>query len=178
MHHSLSFYGRYQRQFLRLYMSLAKLTRVPVLGGWVRGVANVYGRRGHNGYLLTLAEAEEIVDASGELALGPCTCRQVYHSCDAPVMGEILIGDGVEALLRSKAGGLRRVTREEAKEVLRLCHAKRLTHAIVRCRERYYAICNCCSCCCVPTRLRREYGIEYALVRDKSVVEAYRTQKL
>ncbi len=179
MHHSLRFYRQHQGQFLRLYMFLAKLISLPLIGGWVRSVANIYGRRGHNGYLLTLAEAEQIVDVSGDVALGPCRCRQLFHHCDSPVMSEILIGDGVEAFSpKNEANGFRRISKEAAKDILRECHQKRLTHTIMQCGQHFYAICNCCSCCCVPTRLRHKYGIEYALVRNKTVVEDYQRQQL
>lgn len=33
------------------------------------------------------------------------------------------------------------------------------------------AICNCCPCCCVPLRLRKDYGIKGALVRDASLLD-------
>lgn len=178
MHHTLRVYSRYQRHFLRLYMLLARLTRLPVVGGLVRSAANMYGRRGHGGYLLTLAEAEQIVDASGVVALGPCSCRQIYHRCDGPIMGEILVGTGVGAFSKNTGEGFHEVSKAEAKDILRQCHEKRLVHNLVKCREQFYAICNCCSCCCVPTRLKTEYGIEYALARDKSVVEGYRRQQL
>ncbi len=177
MHHSLRLYGKYQHQMLRLYLLLAKLTRVPLMGRWVRNTANSYGRRGHNGYLLTLAEAEQIVDASREVALGPCSCRQITRRCDGPVMAEILLGSGVE-VFKGKAKGSNNISREEAKAVLRQCHEKRMTHSIMRCGEHFYAICNCCSCCCIPTRLKKEYGIEYALVRSKTVVEDYRRHQM
>ncbi len=179
MHHSLRLYGQHQRQFLMLYMFLAKLISVPLLGRWVRSAANIYGRRGHGGYLLTLAEAEKIVDASRDVALGPCNCRQLFRHCDSPIMSEILIGDGVEAFsTRQEADGFRRVSKEEAKDILRDCHQKRLTHTIMQCGQHFYAICNCCSCCCVPMRLRHEYGVGYALVRNQTVVADYQRQQL
>lgn len=173
MHHSLNLYGRYQPQFLRLYMALARLTRVPVVGGVVKVAANAYARREHRAYALTLAEAEKLIESTDRLALGPCRCRQLHHGCDAPVMAEILVGEGVDAFLRHGANGFRRINREEARHVLRQCHEKKLVHAVVRCREHYYAICNCCSCCCVPMRLKQQYGIGLALVRGASVVEDY-----
>ncbi len=178
MHHSLRIYGEHRGQFLRLYMLLARLIRVPLIGRWVRSVANTYGRRGHNGYVLTLAEAEQIVDASRTVALGSCSCRQLFHRCDSPVMSEILIGDVELFAPRDKAKGFREVSKEEAKDILRQCHEKGLTHSIMQCGQHFYAICNCCRCCCVPLRLRRDYGIEYALVRSKTVVEDYRRQQL
>ena len=62
MHHTLRFYGQHQHKILKLYMSVAKFTNVPFIGNLVRWVANYYGLHEHHGYLLTLAEAEQIID--------------------------------------------------------------------------------------------------------------------
>lgn len=173
MHHTLRLYSRYQHQSLRFYIFLAKLTSIPLLGRLIRRVANIYGRSSHQGLSLTVAEAERIIDASDYIALGPCSCRQVFHHCDNPVMSEILVGTGVEVFARIENNGFHVVDKNEAKQVLRQCHRKGLTHNIMRCQQHFYAICSCCSCCCVPIRLRRNYGIEYALVRNKQVVEDF-----
>jgi len=42
----------------------------------------------------------------------------------------------------------------------------------------FYAICNCCSCCCVPLRLKKEYGIGNALVRSDDIVREFKTRRL
>ena len=178
MHHALPFYGQHQHKFLRFYICMAKLTRIPLVGRLVRWVANSYAKRGHHGYFLTLEQAEQIIDASKSVGLKPCSCRQVFHNCDAPVMAEILIGTGVEVFSRIKPDEFHEVSKEEAKNILRQCHQKHMIHTIMRCQENFYAICNCCTCCCVPTRLRRNYKIEYALVRNKNVVEDFRRQQL
>ena len=178
MHHSLQFYGKHQHRFSRLYIFLARLTNIPLVGTLVRCIANIYGRRGHHGYLLTTAEAEQIIDTSRNVALGPCTCRKVFQNCDNPVMSEIVIGTGVEVFSQIRAGEFREISKEEATEILRQCHKRHLTHTIMKCEQHFYAICNCCNCCCVPLRLRKNYGIEHALVRDKEVVENFRKQQL
>jgi len=178
MHHTLRFYGRHQHKFLRLYIALAKLINIPVVGVLVRSVANTWGKRGHHGYLLSLEQAEQIIDISKSVALGPCNCRRVFRNCDAPVMAEIVVGAGVETFSEIKPGELREISKEEAKGVLRTCHEARMMHTIMRCGRDFYAICNCCTCCCVPTRLRQHYGIEYALVRNRDVVEDFRRQQL
>ena len=178
MHHSLRFYGQHQHQFLRLYICLAKLTKIPLIGRLVRHIANLYGQRGHHGYLLTIAEAEQIIDTSKNVALGPCSCRQVFHHCDNPVMSEIIVGTGFEVFSQIRPNDFREVSKEEAKQILQQCREKQLMHTLSRCRGDFYTICNCCSCCCVPSRLMQNYGIEYALLRNKTVVEDFRRQQL
>ena len=92
MHHSLRFYSRHRESFLKYYIFQAKWTRIPHLGNLVRRLANSYGRRMSNAYLLTLNEANEIVDTSNGLALGSCTCREVFKYCDNLINAEIMVG--------------------------------------------------------------------------------------
>lgn len=178
MHHALRFYGQHQHTILRLYMTLAMLTELPLMGRLVRWVANIYGQRQHHNYLLTQEQAQQIIDASRNVALGPCSCRQVFRNCDAPIMAEIVVGVGTKVFPEISSNGFREISKEEAKEILRQCHQKRLMHTLSRCRGDFYAICNCCTCCCVPTRLRQNYGIDYALIRNKDVVEDFRSQQV
>ena len=173
MHHSLRFYGEHQRPILRLYMAMAKLTGLPLVGGLVRLAANIYGQRQHGNYVLTQEQAERIVEASTNVALGPCSCRQTFHNCDAPVAAEIVVGVGAEVFPEIRTGEFRQVSKEEAKEVLRQCHQGRLVHTLSKCRGDFYAICSCCTCCCVPLRLRQKHDIKYALTKNDDVVEGF-----
>jgi hypothetical protein len=175
MHHSLVFYGKHQHRFLQLYCALAKLTRIPLAGRLVRWTANIYARRGHSGYYLTLTEAEKIVDLATSVSVGPCSCRKVFHRCDNADIGEIVIGDGAAEIFAGRQKELRRISREDAKELLRQGQTKHLTHSIMHCGEHFYAICSCCSCCCVPMRLRQTYGIGGALMRNPNIVEEFKS---
>jgi hypothetical protein len=178
MHHTLGIYGKYQHGFLHAYLSLAKLSRYPVIGNVVRWTANLYARLGHSGYSLTLSEAEQIVDSAKSVALGPCSCRAEFHNCDNPVMTEIVLGNGSNAVYSSRRKEFRPISREEAKEVLRQSHQKHLTQSIMRCGDHFYAICSCCTCCCVPLRLRSSYNIKNALVRNPGVVQDFQRLQL
>jgi hypothetical protein len=178
MHHTLRLYGQHQHRLIHIYISLAGLTRIPVIGSVVRWVANTYAVHGHSGYLLTLAEAEQIVDIAGSVSLGPCSCRQEFHNCQNPVMSEIVLGNGSSEVYASRVKDFHAVSREEAKKLLRQAHGKHLTQSIMRCGDHFYAICSCCNCCCVPTRLRQQFGIGQALVRNNHVVQDFREQQL
>lgn len=175
MHHSLRLYGRYQNSFLKAYITLAKLRGIPVIGSLVRVVANAYARNGHSGYLLTTAEAEQIIDSAKNLVLGPCSCRQVFHSCDSPIMSELVLGTGIEVF---KGKDFQPVSKARAKEIVQEAHEKRLTHSLMSCGHHFYALCNCCDCCCVPTRLRQKYGIGQALTRNKNIVSEFRRRQV
>lgn len=165
MHHTLRFYRENNGTFLRLYMLGAGLTRLPLVGRLVRAVANSYGHNQHTSYALTLAEAQQVVDLAQGLALGPCRCRQVFHHCHSPAQAEIVIGAGAEVFPQLKPDEYEPLTRERARALLELFHRQGLFHTLMRCRGNFYALCNCCHCCCVPTRLRAGYGIRGTMVK-------------
>jgi hypothetical protein len=174
MHHTLKLYGRHRLAVLRLYMFGAAWTRLPLLGGLARRLANSYGRNMHRVYLLTPAEAEDLVTVAEGVAVGPCDCRRAFGHCDNPVETEILLGPSRHAFLEVMPHDAREITREEARAILRDCHRRGLIHTIARCRGDFYAICNCCTCCCVPLRLSKEYGIGSALLRHEDVVQEFK----
>ncbi len=178
MHHSLKLYSRNREWALRFYLFGAKLTSLPLIGWVVRRVANAYGRNMESACLLTTAEAEDIVGLASGLAVGPCTCREVSGKCDNPVNTEIMLGSNSNAFVAERPADYREITAAEARDILRQCHQKGLIHSIVRCRQDFYAICNCCSCCCVPLRLSRQYGIGSALTRHPDIVGEFRAHQL
>ncbi|UCE97611.1 MAG: ferredoxin-like protein [Dehalococcoidia bacterium] len=176
MHHSLPIYSRYRELFLRYYIFQAKWTKIPLIGNIVRWVANLYGSNMSRAYLLTLDEAKEIIDSASGLALGPCTCREVFKNCDNPINAEIMIGLNRNIFVQEREHDYREISKEEAKSILGQCHQNSLLHTIVKYRNKFYAICNCCACCCVPLRLNKKYGIGSALIRDGNIVETVKKQ--
>jgi len=178
MHHSLRLYSRYRELFLRYYIFQAKWTRIPVLGRSVRKIANVYAKKASNAYLVTTAEASEIVDNSETVALGPCTCRAVFGNCSNPINTEIMVGLSGNMFIEERPHDYKEITKQEAKDILRQCYQNGLVHTIIRCRQDFYAICNCCSCCCVPMRLKKEYGIRGALARRDDIVREFKRSQL
>ena len=173
-HHTLRLYSGNRRIVLRFYMLFAGLTRIPLLGRLARRAANAYGRSLHRAYLLTPAEALGLVSAAGGLAVTACDCRRVFKNCDHPVNTEILLGPTLHVILEAMPKDSREISREAAEEILRGNQKRGLVFTIIKCRGDYYAICSCCSCCCVPLRLSKKYGIGEALVRHKNIVAEYR----
>ena len=176
MHHALKLYSRYREKVLHFYMFWAKWTQIPLIGNLVRWVANTYGSNMENAYLLSTEEACEIVDISTQLYLGPCTCRDVFRNCDNPVNAEIMIGFHRNAFIDERPEDYSKLHPDEAKDILRQCHDRGLIHTIIKCRKDFFAICNCCSCCCVPLRLERQYGVGHAVVREKDIVNMFKEQ--
>lgn len=177
MHHTLRLYSRYRENALKFYIFGARLTRIPLLGNLVKRVANSYGRNMEGAYLLTTAEAEEIIDNATELALGPCTCRDVFKNCNNPVSAEIMLGFSNNVFVEERPDDYRKISKEEARDILRDSHQNGLIHSIIKYRKSFYAICNCCSCCCVPLRLNKQYGIGNALNRHANIVGEVREQQ-
>jgi hypothetical protein len=178
MHHTLGLYGRHQHGTIHAYISLSRLTRIPILGSLVRLVANTYGRLGHSGYSLTLEEAERIIDIAKSVALGPCSCREEFHHCSHPIMSEIVLNNNSFSVYADRSHEFKPVSKEEAKEILRKARQNNLIQSIMRCGNNFYAICSCCTCCCVPLRLRTQFGIGLALVRNPHVVEKFQSRQL
>jgi hypothetical protein len=173
-HHTLKFYSGNRRNILRFYMFFAAWTRLPLLGRLVRRAANAYGRNLHRAFLLTPAEALELVDIAGGVALARCDCRRTFKKCSHPLDTEILLGPTRHIMQEAMPEGAREISPEKAGEILRENHRRGLVFTIIRCRGDFYAICSCCSCCCVPLRLSKQYGIGEALVRHKDIVKEYR----
>jgi len=173
MHHTLKLYSRNRPLVLKMYIFFAKWTKIPLIGRLVRRIANIWGGNMTSAYALTLAEAYAIIDASSALALAPCTCRETFHNCDNPLNVELMIAINHE-FAAEHGKQYREVSKEEAKAVLKDCNERGLLHTIIKCRKDFYALCNCCRCCCVPLRLSKDYGIGKALTRDKTIVEQFK----
>ncbi|MFC2018256.1 ferredoxin-like protein [Chloroflexota bacterium] len=178
MHHSLRIYSKYRESFLRYYIWQAKWVNIPLIGRLVRKVANLYGNRASAAYLITLQEANDIVDNAAGLAVGPCTCRAVFKNCDNALNTEIMLGLSHNIFTTERPHDYREITSREAKAILKECHNNALIHTIIRCRKDFYAICNCCSCCCVPLRLSNQYGIGNALTRKTDIVKIFKSHQL
>jgi hypothetical protein len=174
VHHSLRIYGGHRRATLRLYMFFGAWTKIPLIGRLVRWVANTYGKNMHGAYLLTPTEAQELIKIADGVATTKCSCRDLHRKCDNPMYNEILLGPRRQILIEAMSGDARETTSEKASEIIQDSHRRGLILTILKCRGDFYAICSCCSCCCVPLRLSKQYGIGNVLTRHKNIVEEFR----
>jgi ferredoxin len=111
-----------------------------------------------NDTVLLLSEVEEMLDAATHIVVQPCDCRRLGQNCERPVETCLWLDDGaLEALDR---GYGRRLTRREAKELVRRADRAGLMHtADSEWQSRgLHAICNCCACDCYPFRAAHELG--------------------
>ncbi|MBS1252106.1 MAG: NAD(P)H-quinone oxidoreductase subunit I, chloroplastic [Anaerolineales bacterium] len=111
-----------------------------------------------NDTVLLLSEVEEMLDAATHIVVQPCDCRRLGQNCDLPVEACIWLDDGAREALDRGYG--RRLTREEAKELVRWADKRGLMHtADSEWQTRgLHAICNCCACDCYPFRAAQELG--------------------
>jgi ferredoxin len=122
-----------------------------------------------NDTVLLLGEVEEMIEAAAEIVVQPCDCRRLGQNCDRPVEVCIWLDEGARAALDRGHG--RRLTKEEAKDLVRWADRKGLMHtADSEWHERgLHAICNCCACDCYPFRAAQELNSKGVWPRSRYV---------
>ncbi|GAB4548952.1 MAG: 4Fe-4S binding protein [Anaerolineae bacterium] len=111
-----------------------------------------------NDTVMLLSEIEEMLDHATHIVVQPCDCRRLGQNCERPTETCVWLDQGaLEALER---GHGRRLTRQEAKDLVRQADKKGLMHtADSQWRTRgLHAICNCCACDCYPFLAAQELG--------------------
>lgn len=105
-----------------------------------------------------------ILDTPGSLAVMRCPCREVRgkNAC-GPLEVCMVVGKPfVDFTVEHGTNGARYISREEGMEILATARDKGWVHTAWfkdAMAGRFYAICNCCSCCCIPTRAMGRTGL-------------------
>ena len=104
-----------------------------------------------------------ILESPDSIAAGSCPCRLVSeHPCLPPSEQVCLfIGEPNASFLIDQNPHYRKVTQEEAVNILEGCHSKGFVHTAYfekPASNRFNAICNCCSCCCMGIRMFNHLG--------------------
>jgi len=122
-----------------------------------------------NDTVLLLGEVEEMIEAASDIVVQPCDCRRLGQNCDRPVEVCIWLDEGAREALDRGYG--RRLTKEEAKDLVRWADRKGLMHtADSEWQERgLHAICNCCACDCYPFRAAQELNSKGVWPRSRYV---------
>lgn len=102
-----------------------------------------------------LENIEEFLDSSHEIRLVPCNCRSLADNCAGPLETCLSFDQSINDRTFGTS-----LTKEEALQVVKRAHKSGLMHQVNSdWRTKGPAwLCNCCSCCCYPTRLAREKG--------------------
>ncbi|WP_407306975.1 ATP-binding protein [Desulfosporosinus sp. SB140] len=112
---------------------------------------------------------EELLKSVREIRLVPCNCRKLA-GCGKPTETCLSFDDSITDRTLGRA-----LTRGEAKEIILTAHREGLMHQVNsdwRINGPAW-LCNCCACCCYPTRLAQEKGtkgvfpvVQYAARQD------------
>lgn len=121
--------------------------------------------------VLNFQEAEALLRKADSIALGPCECRAKHRRCDAPVDVCLTLNDA-SAQAAEEREGFRRVTVDEALEILRTSHAAGLVHLAYRKPGLDVTLfCSCCSCCCGFLNTLKRFDYHDAVVESSHVAE-------
>lgn len=142
---------------------------------WFKKIAAVtlarpFGYLGDTARPIPFEELIALIDSQdGPLAVGPCRCRVGHKACNHPLETDIVFRTGYHAWMRAFPDDYRKISKEEAKAIITSCHEKKMFHMVfIHCPVNLYneyAICNCCTCGCVPYIINRELGqLNYPLI--------------
>jgi Pyruvate/2-oxoacid:ferredoxin oxidoreductase delta subunit len=98
-----------------------------------------------------------------DVAVYECACRHARQNPCQPTQVCMVIGQpGVDFVLEHNPQSSRRLTQAEALELLEAEHKRGHLHSAWfkdAVMDRFYAICNCCKCCCGGIEAMVKYGI-------------------
>ena len=95
------------------------------------------------------------------LAVGHCPCRQIMRyngkGCDHSTENCLHFGSMGRYIVEQ--GMAREITREEALAILAQADQEGLVHVCDNHQGQLSTICNCCGCCCIFLRTKKELGL-------------------
>jgi ferredoxin len=176
-------YGRWTNQYVKLLFSGFPFLRTRPGSGGGKWLSDHY-----HGKVLTQEQAQAIVSSKKDIPLrdleqiipyptarnlvlkGPpdvavyeCACRHAQAKPCAPTLVCMVIGQPfVDFVLEHNPQSSRRLTQAEALELLQAEHERGHVHSAWfkdALMNRFYAICNCCQCCCGGIAAMTKYGI-------------------
>lgn len=122
--------------------------------------------------ILNVEKAMEYLEKAHTIVVCDCFCRDLRQNCDAPLNVCLLFDDKAEYLLteegRETVNSIRVITKEEARDILRISHEAGLvlTAQVVHDfpgaelkPDEIFTICSCCSCCCCQLSAILRYGL-------------------
>jgi len=99
-----------------------------------------------------------------------CPCRSARANPCLPLDVCLIVGEPFASFIAEHQPARSRwITRDEAEQILREEHGRgHVHHAFFKdaMLGRFYAICNCCECCCAILRGMIQFGQQHALARS------------
>jgi ferredoxin len=120
-----------------------------------------------NEQVIPYATARDIVlNGPPDIAVYECGCRQSSPNPCEPIQVCLVVGQPfVDFVLKYHPKTSRRITQDEALKLIEAEHKRgHIQTAWFKdvCFSRFYAICNCCTCCCIGIQAMTKYHIPMA----------------
>jgi NAD-dependent dihydropyrimidine dehydrogenase PreA subunit/sugar-specific transcriptional regulator TrmB len=97
--------------------------------------------------IMAFDDVKSLIEASENIAVTPCACRAIERACESPLEVCLQLGRAAEYAVDRGTG--KRLSKQEALDVLELCEEAGLVHCASNQRGPGHVICNCCDCCCM-----------------------------
>jgi ferredoxin len=108
-------------------------------------------------WIIPTEKAIKILREAQSFALTDCECRLAYRRCSNPTDTCLLIGKTAD--LTVQKGLARRISLQEAEQVLKRANDHGLIHlTIYTPGQGVYALCSCCECCCHDLQIMKKFG--------------------
>ena len=108
------------------------------------------------GSVLAYEDVKEIIDGARELAVTKCTCRLAAGRCDRLLEACLQVNNAAAYAIARGTG--RKLTKDEALDILRESEKEGLIHTTFNKRGVDHVICNCCGDCCQFLPVVIKYG--------------------
>jgi Pyruvate/2-oxoacid:ferredoxin oxidoreductase delta subunit len=120
-----------------------------------------------------VAEVEAMLRSSKYIFLNDCGCRTRHNNCNNPLDTCLAINVSLDYPEKGEGVNSRRITVEEALDVLRRSHEAGLVHMayVGKGEEKPQLICSCCTCCCHTLGGLLHYGISTQVLTSKLIAE-------
>jgi ferredoxin len=106
-----------------------------------------------------------VLQGPPDVAVYECACRHARAKPCAPTLVCMVIGQPfVDFILEHNPQSSRRLTQAEALDLLQAEHERGHVHSAWfkdAMMNRFYAICNCCQCCCAGIEAMTKYGVPF-----------------
>ena len=106
-----------------------------------------------------------LMEVPPEIIVYECGCRNSRAEHCEPTQVCMWIGQPyVDFILEHNPQSARRISRDEALDLLRAEHERGHVHTAWfkdAMQDRFYCICNCCSCCCAGIEAMKKYGTKF-----------------